>query len=285
MEMCRPTLRSSGIRTFQNSDGNFAGKANQIMEATKNPPQSGRTALVTGASHGLGRAIALELAAGGANLAVNYLASHERALKLCHEIEASGGCARPFRADVRDKHEVDSMAGQIEAEFGGVDILVLNATGPQPMVAIEDQTWELFLDQLEFFVKSPLLLVQRFLPGMRQRGFGRIINIGSEVFEAGVARFANYVAAKGAQLGLTRSWARELAPDGITVNLVAPGWIPTERHADATQEELDAYRRNIPMQHMGDAKDVGNVVAFLASAKAGFITGQKISVNGGNTFA
>jgi len=120
---------------------------------------------------------------------------------------------------------------------------------------------------------------------MRQRGFGRVIQIGSEVFEIGNPRFANYVAAKGAQLGLTRSWARELAPTGITVNLVAPGWIPTERHADATQEELDNYARSVPMQRMGSEKDVARMVAFLASDDGGFITGQKFSVNGGNTLS
>src|SRR6202035_1895991 len=111
-----------------------------------------------------------------------------------------------------------------------------------------------YLDQLEFFVKSPLLLLKQVLPGMRERGFGRIIQVGSEVFELGNPRFANYVAAKGAQLGLTRSWARELAPTGITVNLVAPGWIPTERHVDSSQGELESYARSVPMQHMGNEK-------------------------------
>jgi NAD(P)-dependent dehydrogenase (short-subunit alcohol dehydrogenase family) len=105
------------------------------------------------------------------------------------------------------------------------------------------------------------------------------------VFELGNPRFANYVSAKGAHLGLTRSWARELAPTGITVNLVAPGWIPTERHADATQEELDSYTANVPMKRMGSAEDVAKIVAFLASDAARFITGQRFSVNGGNTLA
>lgn len=160
-----------------------------------------------------------------------------------------------------------------------------NATGPQPFLSIEEQTWPAYLTQLEFFVKSPLLLVKQVLPGMRHRGFGRIIHIGSEVVELGNPRFANYVSAKAAQLGLTRSWARELATTGITVNLVAPGWIPTERHADATREEIDAYSAGVPMKRMGVPEDVAKLVAFLASDATGFITGQSFAVNGGNTLA
>jgi 3-oxoacyl-[acyl-carrier protein] reductase len=111
------------------------------------------------------------------------------------------------------------------------------------------------------------------------------MNIGSEVFERGVPEFSNYVAAKGAQLGLTRSWAMELAPWNITVNLVAPGWIPTERHADDSQAAKDAYAAAVPMKHMGVPDDVAEAVAFLAADAANFITGQKIAVNGGNTLA
>jgi 3-oxoacyl-[acyl-carrier protein] reductase len=151
------------------------------------------------------------------------------------------------------------------------------------MLSIEEQTWQSYLDQLEFFVKSPLLILRAVLPGMRERGFGRIIQIGSEVVELGSPRFANYVAAKGAQLGQTRSWARELGPTGVTVNLVAPGWIPTERHANDPEADKLAYARAVPVGHMGKAEDVARAVVFLASDEAGFITGQKISVNGGNT--
>ena len=150
---------------------------------------------------------------------------------------------------------------------------------------MEEQTWADYLDQLEFFVKSPLLLLKRVLPSMRQREFGRIIHIGSEVVELGNPRFANYVAAKAAQLGLTRSWALELAESAITVNLVAPGWIPTERHHDETSAEIAAYIANVPMKRMGTPADVASMVAFLASPAASFITGQKLSVNGAHTLS
>ena len=246
---------------------------------------SRRTVLITGASRGLGAAIALEQGAVGSNVAINYFNSGDAAEQLCQRIRQNDGYAHAFKADVRNEAEVARLVHEVEGVFGGIDVLVVNATGPQPVLSIEEQTWDSYLDQLEFFVKSPLLLLKQVLPGMKERGFGRIINIGSEVFELGNPRFANYVAAKGAQLGLTRSWARELAPTGITVNLVAPGWIPTERHVDANQEEMNSYTANVPMQRMGVPKDIAKMVAFLASDAAGFITGQRFSVNGGNTLA
>jgi 3-oxoacyl-[acyl-carrier protein] reductase len=248
-------------------------------------PNERRTSLVTGASRGLGAAIALELAAAGSKVAINYFNSSSAAEQVCKLIRDAGGEAAAFKADVRSEEEVGGLVDEVTASLGAIDILVINATGPQPFLSIEEQTWKDHLDQLEFFVKSPLVLMKAVLPGMRERRFGRVIQIGSEVFELGVARFANYVAAKGAQLGLTRSWARELAPAGITVNLVAPGWIPTERHSDATQEDFDTYIAGVPMKRMGKPEDVAKIVAFLASDAANFITGQRISVNGGRSMA
>jgi 3-oxoacyl-[acyl-carrier protein] reductase len=243
----------------------------------------GRTALVTGASRGLGAAIASELAARGAKVAVNYFAKPDRAEQLCEQIRKKGGEAAPFYADVRLESDIEQMTRDIHDTYHQIDIAVINATGPQPFLTIEQQTWERYLDQLEFFLKSPLLILQQLVTGMKSRGFGRIIQIGSEVFEIGNPMFAHYVAAKAAQLGQTRSWARELGATGITVNLVAPGWIPTERHSHSTQAEMNAYIAGVPMKHMGNPEDVANTVAFLASDSGRFITGQKISVNGGNT--
>lgn len=245
----------------------------------------GKTALVTGASRGLGAAIACKLSACGARTALNYFGSPEKARQVLDRIHQAGGKAEMYRADVRDESEVGSLVEQASKQFGPIDILVVNATGPQPFIKLDELTWHQCLDQLEFFVKSPVLLTKAVLPSMKQRRWGRIINIGSEVFERGVPEFSNYVSAKGAQLGLTRSWAMELAPWQITVNLVAPGWIPTERHAGDSQESKDAYAAAVPMRHMGEAEDVAEAVAFLASDGARFITGQKIAVNGGNTLA
>ena len=242
-----------------------------------------RTAIVTGASRGLGAAIAMELAAAGLKVAVNYFSNREAAERLCEQVRVAGGVAQPFNADVRDEDQVATLVQEVRGSLGDIDTIVLNATGHQPMLPIEEQTWRSYLDQMEFFLKSPLLLLQQVLPAMKQNGFGRVVQIGSEVVELGNPQFANYVAAKGAQLGQTRSWARELAPHGITVNLVSPGWIPTARHVDATQQELNTYVAGVPMQRMGHAEDVGRTVAFLCSESSGFITGQKFAVNGGNT--
>jgi 3-oxoacyl-[acyl-carrier protein] reductase len=242
-----------------------------------------RTAIVTGASRGLGAAIAMELAAAGLKVAVNFFNSQAAADRVCEQIRGAGGVAEAFRADVRDEDQVALLVEEVRSSLGAVDTIVLNATGHQPMPSIEEQTWQSYLDQLEFFLKSPLLLLQQVLPAMKRNKFGRIVQIGSEVVELGNPQFANYVSAKGAQLGQTRSWARELAPHGITVNMVAPGWILTERHADAKREEMDAYVAGVPMRRMGQAADIGRMVAFLCSRGACFLTGQKIAVNGGNT--
>ena len=247
------------------------------------PTLSNKTAHVTGASRGLGAAIATSLARSGAKVAVNYFGSPEKAEHVASQIRSSGGQAIVVKADVRDEAQVKQMVEEIQSKLGLIDLLVLNATGPQPFVKIEDLTWRKCLDQLEFFVKSPMLLVQAVVGQMKKRRYGRIINIGSEVFEKGVPEFSNYVSAKGAQLGLTRSWANELAPWQITVNLVAPGWIPTERHKDDPQEAKDQYAAAVPMKRMGVPEDIAEAVAFLASDGANFITGQRISVNGGNS--
>ncbi len=244
---------------------------------------AGRVALVTGASRGLGASIARSLGARGARVAVNSFGSPGKAQAVVDAIKSDGGDAAVFVADVRDESDVARMVGEVGARFGPIEILVLNATGPQPTIAIEDLTWRDCLDQLEFFVKSPLLLAKAVVPGMKSRRSGRIILIGSEVFELGNPKFSNYVSAKGAQLGLARSWANELAEWQITVNLVAPGWIPTERHADDPQEAKDAYTAGVPMQRMGRPEDIGEAVAFLASDAARYITGQRLPVNGGNT--
>lgn len=243
----------------------------------------GKVALVTGGSRGLGAAISMALASRGAQVAINYFSRIEEARKVQSQITAQGNTAEIFQADITDEKQVKQLVADVTSKFGKIDILVVNATLVHVHKSIEKITWQDFLDHFHFFVKSPLLLVQEILSGMKQRKYGRIIHIGTEVFDTALPEFANYVAAKGAQLGLTRSWANELGPWGITVNYVAPGWIPTEMHRNDPPEMKVDYAANVPLRHMGQPEDVAEMVAHLASEAGRFITGQRIAVNGGNT--
>ena len=241
-------------------------------------------ALVTGASRGLGRALALGLAEAGWSVAVNYAHDEAGAEQTVRRIAAAGGTARAYRFDVTDEAEVERGTAEIRGTLGPVAVLVNNATGPQPFIPLEEQRWEDHLGQLTFFVKAPLLLVQAVLPDFRAMGGGRIINIGSEVVHLGNAQFAHYVGAKAALVGLTRSWASELGPERITVNIVEPGWIPVERHADVDEAAHNEYAATVPLRRQGQPAELAATVAFLASPAAAFITGQSLAVNGGKTF-
>jgi 3-oxoacyl-[acyl-carrier protein] reductase len=223
------------------------------------------------------------LGLAGAKVAVNYATNAARADKALADLRAAGVTAELFRASVVDEREIDAMFGAIERSLGPVDILVVNATPDQPHRTIEDYDWDFHQQMLDFFVKSPYLLTRRALPGMKARRHGRIINITSEVFLLGVAPFSAYVAAKGAQTGWSRSMCHELAPHGITVNMIAPGWVPVERHEKDPQAEKDAYLASVPAGRWGRPDDVGWAAAYLASDEAGFVTGQTIAVNGGKT--
>ncbi|MEU4700866.1 SDR family NAD(P)-dependent oxidoreductase [Nonomuraea dietziae] len=245
--------------------------------------RTGSVALVTGASRGLGAALARRLAADGWTVAVNYRSGAEAARAVVEEIRRKGGAAEAFAADVTDEESVTTLFAEVGEALGPVEVVVANATGPQPSITVEELTWQGHLDQLLFFVKSPTLLLRAALPAMKARGRGRLIQIGSDSFARALPGMSAYVAAKGAQLGLTRSWARELGPHGITVNLVAPGWIPVERHADLPADELAAYVAETPVRRTGTPEDVAAVVSFLASDAAGFVNGEQITVNGGHT--
>jgi 3-oxoacyl-[acyl-carrier protein] reductase len=255
--------------------------------ASVNTPFSlaGRVALVTGSSKGLGRAIALGLGKAGARVAINYAHDTDRAEAAFAEFQSRGHDGILVRADVTSEAEVDLMMETIAAELGPVDILVINATCDQPHRHVEDYDWPLFQRMVDFFIKSPFLLTRASLPHMKRRRWGRIINIGSEVVQRGVPNFTAYVAAKGGQNGFHRSLATELAPHGVTVNMVSPGWIPVERHEKDPQAEKDAYLALIPANRWGVPDDIAGAVTFLASQEASFITGQNLCVNGGLTVA
>ena len=241
----------------------------------------GRIALVTGSSRGLGQAIARRLARDGLAVAVNGLHGDGQAAEVARAIRDDGGTAEAFTADVTDEQQVARLVTAVAASLGPVDVLVLNATGPQPEGPLDDVAWEDHVAQLEFFVKSPVLVGRAVLPGMRARRSGRIIQIDSEVADRPPPGRSAYATAKNAQIGLARSWARELAPAGITVNTVAPGFIPVERHAEVPPETRNAYLASVPAGRMGTPEDIACAVSFFASEEAGFITGQRIVVDGG----
>ena len=186
-----------------------------------------------------------------------------------------------FAADVTDEAAVTALVEGVEARLGPIGVVVLNATGPQPDVPLADLDWQAHLDQLSSFVRGPVAVLRAVLPGMRARGTGRIVHVDSEVVDRPPPGRAAYVSAKGAQIALARAWARELAPDGITVNTVAPGFIPVERHADVPDADRAAYVATVPLGHLGRPEDVAAAVAFFASQDAGFITGQRVVVDGG----
>jgi 3-oxoacyl-[acyl-carrier protein] reductase len=257
-------------------------------KSTANPTPfrlDGRVALVTGSSKGLGKAMAMALGAAGAKVALNYANNAAKAEETFREFQSRGYMGTLVRADVTKAESVAAMNAQITKELGAVDIIVVNATCDQPQRPIEKYDWDFYQLMLDFFIKSPYLLTRATLAHMKAQRWGRIINIGSEVFQRGVPNFSAYVAAKGGQNGWTRSMASELAPFGITVNMISPGWIPVERHEKDPQSLKDGYRALIPAARWGVPEDVGGTVVYLASNEASFITGQNIAVNGGMTVA
>jgi 3-oxoacyl-[acyl-carrier protein] reductase len=244
-----------------------------------------RVALVTGSSRGLGSAIAQRLARDGLAVAVNDAHGAPGAGEVVDSIRANGGEAEAFAGDVTDEAAAVALVGSVAESLGPIDVLVLNATGPQPEGALTDVDWDDHLAQLAFFVKSPVLLGRAVIPTMQARGSGRIINIDSEVADRPPPGRSAYATAKSAQIGLTRAWARELAPFGITVNAVAPGFIPVERHADVADEVRDAYVASVPAGRFGTREELAHAVSFFASEEAGFITGQRLVVDGGRSLA
>lgn len=227
--------------------------------------------------------MARSLAADGYAVAITCIKGRASAERLAAEIVAHGGRVGIFCFDVRERDAVAHAMADIAGALGPIDVVVSNAMSEHFPHPVEEQRWEQFLDLLEFSVKAPLSLLQSVLPAWKARKSGCFINIGSESFDLAKARSAAYLAAKAAMIGLTRSWAQELGPFNIRVNLVAPGFIPVERHSKVEPTELDNYAAQVPLRRMGTASEIADVVGFLASSRASFVTGQVFHVNGGRT--
>ncbi|WP_026867575.1 3-oxoacyl-[acyl-carrier-protein] reductase [Jeotgalicoccus marinus] len=239
-----------------------------------------KVALVTGASRGIGRAIALTLAEEGHTVVVNYSGSKDKAEEVVKEIEDKGGKATAYQCQVQNANEVKEMVKYITDTYSSIDVVVNNAgiTKDNLLMRMKEEEFDAVVDVNLKGAFNVIKSVSR--PMIRQKS-GRIINISSIVGSLGNAGQTNYVATKAAIDGMTKSTARELAAKNITVNAVAPGFIKSDMTDVLSDDIKDGMLQQIPLKHFGDTKDIADAVSFLASDRASYITGQVLHVNGG----
>ena len=240
----------------------------------------GKTALVTGATRGIGRAIALRFAAEGANIAFTYRSQHEAAQTLVAEIQALGVSAKGYPSDAASFEDAHAVVEDVKATFGRIDVLVNNAgiTKDGLMLRMTEKQWD---DVINVNLKSAFNFIHACVPVMmRQRG-GSIINMASVVGVHGNAGQANYAASKAGMIALAKSVAQEMGPKGIRANAIAPGFIETAMTAALSDEIREEWKKKIPLRRGGQVEDIANVATFLASDLSSYVTGQVIQVDGG----
>lgn len=239
-----------------------------------------KVALVTGASRGIGKAIALSLAENGAAVAVNYSSSEASAVEVAELIRKNGGKAEIFKARVNEEAEVEEMFTAIEKSLGPVDILVNNAgiTKDNLIMRMKTEEWDSVID---VNLKGTFLCTRRALKAMMKNRYGKIINLSSVVGFSGNAGQFNYSATKAGVIGMTKSAALECASRGIRVNAVAPGFIETDMTASLSDDVKAAYMEKIPLKSLGKPEDIANAVVYLASPLSDYMTGQTLHLNGG----
>lgn len=241
---------------------------------------AGQVALVTGASRGIGRAIALELGSKGAKVAVNYAGSKEKALEVVKEIEEMGSSAIAIQADVTSQEAISEMFKVIEEKLGSVNILVNNAgiNKDSLLMRMKEEDWDQVLDTN---LKGVFLCTKGVIRSMMKERKGKIINISSVVGISGNIGQSNYAAAKAGVIGFTKTMALELASRGIQVNAIAPGFIATDMTDKIPEGIKEELIKKIPLQKLGKPEDIAGIVSFLASPQGDYITGQVICVDGG----
>lgn len=239
-----------------------------------------KVVLVTGSSSGIGAAIAKEFAAGQAKVALHYRGNAAGAEQVASEIRAQGGVCAIYKADVSDPTQAAELIKQVQTDLGGLDILVNNAgtTRDTLLMSMKEEDWDAVINTN---LKSVYAVTKAALRGMLRSRWGRIINISSVVGLTGQAGQANYAASKAGIIGFSKSLAREVASRNITVNVVAPGFIPTALTDVLNEEQRTTIITNTPIGRMGTPEEIAWAVAFLASDRAGFITGQVLTVDGG----
>lgn len=237
-------------------------------------------ALVTGASRGLGRVMALRFAAAGYAVAVNYRQAVDEADAVVREIERGGGQALPFRADMSSTDDASSLVERVERELGPIQVLISNAgiTRDRLLIQMTETDWDAtWLTDYS----GPRSLCRHAIARMAERRAGRVITISSVVGVTGNAGQANYAAAKSALQGMTRELAVQAAPSGVTVNCIIPGYFATDATSHLSEAQREVWCRRIPMARAGSPEDIANLALFLAGRGAGYITGQCIAVDGG----
>lgn len=240
----------------------------------------GKTAVVTGGSRGIGRAIALQLAQNGANVVVNYTARQDAALEAVKEIEAAGVSGMAVKADVSKGEEVENLVNEVLKKFGSIDILVNNAGIARDNLIIRMSEQE-FDEVISTNLKGAFICTKAVSKVMIKQKSGKIINISSVVGVIGNAGQSNYAAAKAGIIGFTKSMAKELAKRNINVNAVAPGFIQTDMTSSLPEKVKEEFLRNIPLMRAGKPEDIAKTVLFLASEYSDYITGQVIHIDGG----
>ena len=241
---------------------------------------NGKVVVVTGAARGLGAAIARVCARHGAAVAVNYGTSKEKAEQVVAEITAAGGAAKAYGADIREFADVQRMVKEVVADFGRIDGYVNNAIGGRQNGKLDEATEADYEEAFAFGCKAIIHSVKAVRPIMNTQGGGRVINIVTELWNMAPEDWTVYMAGKGAMVGVSRSLAKELGPENITVNMVAPGWMADEK-VDKSSESSKAFAKSLPLRRQGDADEIGNACVFFLSELAGFITGAYLPVTGG----